>query len=191
MVSVNEIWKPVVGHESTFEVSDHGRVRALPWELRHWCGKVIPQSGGVIKQSKHSGGYRVVSLRDGKKHFVHRLVLAAFVGPEPSSKDVNHIDGDKSNNRCSNLEYCDRLHNVRHAIATGLQDNSGEGNGMHKYTTEQIRTARDTVRNGSTQRAAAHATGVSECVVQAVVTGRLWKSIDTMTVPDDWSKPAE
>jgi hypothetical protein len=177
MVSVTENWKPVIGHESTFEVSDLGRVRALPWQQRHWCGKMLPQAGGIIKQSRHSGGYSVVSLRDNRKHYVHRLVMAAFAGPQPSNQDVNHINGDKTDNRLANLEYCDRMHNVRHAIATGLQDNSGEGNGQSKYTTEQIQTVRRMVQFGSTQREAALATGVAESTVQMVATGKRWKHL--------------
>jgi len=174
MVSVNETWKPVIGHETTFEVSNLGNVRALPFDYM-WRGKAMHRSGGAVTQSRHSGGYHVVALRDGKKHYVHRLVMAAFVGPQPSKTDVNHIDGDKSNNCLANLEYCDRLHNVRHAIRTGLQNNAGEGNGQNKYTAEQIQTARRMVESGSTQRAAAKATGVAESTVQMVVTGRRWK----------------
>jgi len=146
---------------------------------------MLPQTGGIVKQSKHSGGYRVVALRDGRKHYVHRLAMAAFVGQEPSRTDVNHIDGDKSNNCLSNLEYCDRSHNVRHANATGLQDNSGEGNGMHKYTAEQIKDAHRLVQAGSTQREAARATGVAESTVQQVVTGNAWKCLGLRSKPGE------
>lgn len=176
MVSVNEVWRPVVGFVEQFEVSNLGRVKALPWERRHWCGKLIPQPESIVKQSKHNGGYRLVALRDGKKHYVHRLVMAAFIG-DGSGQDVNHIDGDKSNNRLDNLEYCDRLHNVRHAIRTGLQDNAGEGNGRHKYTTDAIEKSKRLLASGMTQREAARATGVAESTIQAVATGRRWKHL--------------
>jgi hypothetical protein len=177
MDNVTEVWRPVVGHEGKFEVSNLGRVKALAWELRHWCGRNIPQPERIVTQTKHTGGYRFVALR-GKKQYVHRLVMAAFVGPPPeNAKDVNHIDGDKTNNRLDNLEYCDRLHNVRHAIATGLQDNGGEGNGMSKYRAGQIVTAYQMVKCGATQSQAAKATGVSESTVQMVVTGRRWKCL--------------
>lgn len=170
---LTEEWRAVIGFEGLFEVSNFGRVKALAHSVRHWCGRIIPKPESLLKQSRHSGGYSLVSLRDGKKHYVHRLVMAAFAG-DAGDRDVNHISGDKTDNRLANLEYCDRLHNVRHAIATGLQDNSGEGNGMHQYTAEAIRTAHQMVAGGATQLAASRATGVAESTVQAVVAGRRW-----------------
>ena len=172
---MTEQWLPVVCHPA-FEVSNLGRVKALPWEQRHWCGKMIPHPEKILTQSRHSGGYSLVSLRDGKKHYVHRLVMATFVG-DAGSQDVNHIDGDKTNNRLDNLEYCDRLHNVHHAIATGLQDNGGESNGMNKYSAEAITAAHRMVQLGSSQAEAARATGVAKSTVQKVVTGDLWKCL--------------
>lgn len=178
MEIVNEEWRPVVGFEGKFEVSNHGRVKALPWELRHWCGKMIPQPEKLVALVKHSGGYRIVSLRQGtKKAYVHRLVMEAFVGPPGERQDVNHIDGNKANNRLDNLEYCDRLHNVRHAIATGLQDNAGEGNGMHRYTTEQVIAAHRRVEQGASQKQAAAETGVSVGMVSQIVKGKRWRHL--------------
>lgn len=188
---VHEEWRPVKGFEGTFEVSDAGRVKALAWSRRHWCGKDIPQPERIITQSRHSGGYAVVSLRDGRKHFVHRLVMAAFAGDPKPGQDVNHIDGNKQNNSLDNLEYCDRLGNVRHAIATGLQDNAGESNGMNKYAAEAVATALQMVHEGATQAQASRATGVHAETVRMAVKGERWKCLNKPVVtPDDWMKPA-
>ena len=51
---------------------------------------------------------------------VHRLICDAFYAADISDYEVNHIDGDKSNNRIDNLELCDRSHNMRHAFDKGL-----------------------------------------------------------------------
>lgn len=178
MDSVTEEWLPVVGFEGKFEVSNLGRVKVLAHSVRHWCGRDIAKPERIVKQSQHSGGYRIVALTDKKKHYVHRLVMLAFVGNPPvGMNDVNHIDGDKANNCLSNLEYCDRLHNVRHAIAVGLQDNSGEDNGMNKYSAASVSAAIQMVKNGATQRQAARATGVGEGVIQQTIAGRLWRCL--------------
>jgi hypothetical protein len=192
MVNVTEVWKPVIGHEGKYEVSDQGRVKVLAHTVRHWCGRRIPKPERIITLTKHTGGYRMVVLGGGKKHFVHRLVMAAFVGPASPGRDVNHINGDKTDNRLCNLEYCDRLHNVRHAIATGLQDNAGESNGMNKYSAESIRSAHAMVAAGSTLIEASRATGVAASTIEMVAAGKRWKclGLPVLTQPDDWLKPA-
>lgn len=172
----SEQWRPVIGFGDKFAVSNLGRVKALPHEVGHWCGRTIPKPGGILTQSRHSAGYSLVSLRDGKKHYVHRLVMAAFIG-DPEGREVNHLNGDKSDNRLANLEYCDRLHNVRHAIATGLQDNSGEGNGLNKYTADQIRHGYSLVVSGMKYADAARECGVNQGALEAACRGVNWKSL--------------
>ena len=74
-----------------------------------------------LKQSKT--GYKgYVKVRINKKdYFVHRLVAIAYLN-NPQKKDtVNHIDGNKENNHVSNLEWCTRSENCKHAYDTGLQ----------------------------------------------------------------------
>lgn len=176
MSSVAEVWKPVVGHETTHMVSNLGRVKSLPYEMRHWCGKMIPQPERILKDSSHPGGYRTISFRGSRREYVHRVVMAAFAGPG-DGKDVNHIDGDKTNNALSNLEYCDRLHNVRHAIRTGLQNNAGECNGMNRYSESQIRHVLSLRDSGFSQKTISKMTGVSTGVIYQVLKGKHWKHL--------------
>ena len=70
------------------------------------------------------GGYQhIVFSRNGvvTDRLVHVLVAEAFIGPKPQRHDVNHMDGNKQNNRPENLEYCTRGDNHRHAYRTGLR----------------------------------------------------------------------
>ena len=175
--AMEEIWKDVVGFEGTHEVSSEGRVRSRPFMMRHWSGKVIPQSERIVKQSRHSGGYCVVALRDGKKHYVHRLVASAFIGESNEKQDVNHINGVKSDNRVENLEYCDRLHNVRHAIRTGLQDNSGERNGRAKHKAERVAAACRLALGGMSYAEASRKSGVCQETIRLAVAGKRWKGV--------------
>lgn len=110
-----EIWRTIPGQEN-YEASNLGRIRRVAPGRKTFVGKVLAcQRVGT--------GYRSTALvRDGKavRHYVHRLVMLAFVGPPPSRHEVNHIDGDKTNNALSNLEYVTRSENNYHAFDNGL-----------------------------------------------------------------------
>jgi hypothetical protein len=72
-----EIWRPVTGYESDYEVSNCGNVRSLDMEV--WNGKVFYTKKGRMLQAGIGGtGYRTVALR-GKTHKISRLVAKAFV----------------------------------------------------------------------------------------------------------------
>lgn len=111
MILPREIWKDVLGFEGAYQVSNIGNVRNK-------------KSGRKLNPSKASTGYMMVDLRIGeinkrKNATVHRLVMESFLGYKPL--DVNHIDGNKGNNMITNLEYCTREYNLKHALKTGLR----------------------------------------------------------------------
>jgi hypothetical protein len=114
MPSSVEVWKPVVGYEGLYEVSDQGRVRSLSrWSCegrgRRWI------KGQVLAPVTVKDGYQVVGIK-GKSRKVHRLAMEAFCGPAPEwATMVNHIDRNTSNNCLTNLEWSDNSHNKRHA----------------------------------------------------------------------------
>lgn len=78
----------------------------------------------ILKTYVGKDGYKRIDLRkDGKKYKlkIHRLVLSTFSNKEYKNEfDVNHIDGNKSNNNISNLEWCTRKENINHAVHNGL-----------------------------------------------------------------------
>lgn len=124
-----EEWRSVAGYAGAYEVSDCGRVR---------------RADGLIKKAEADrAGYLRLSLwANGKatKFLVHRLVAAHFHGE--SDKQVNHKDGDKSNNHVANLEYVTARENIQHAIATGLRDFAGGKNARAKLSADQVRLIR-------------------------------------------------
>lgn len=113
-MTLEEKAKSVIGYEGLYMVDS--------------LGNVYRQDGKVLIQHKNKFGYMNVMLRkDGKQkqHKVHRLVAQAFI-PNPQGKEqVNHIDGDKTNNAVWNLEWVTPKENVNHAFRTGLNIQKG------------------------------------------------------------------
>ena len=123
-VSNEEVWKPVVGYEGFYEVSNVGEVRSLDRttlrDNRH--GRQPTKiKGRVMKQGIRSGYYYVNLCVNNKrkKRTVHSLVAEAFLCLGGGG-EVNHKDGVKTNNLVTNLEWCTRSENHKHALANGL-----------------------------------------------------------------------
>ena len=98
-------WKNIPGH-SFYMVSDNGCV------MNTRTGHIL-KGKATGKGYKEGKGYLSVCL-DKKYYKIHRLVAQAFI-PNPDNKpQVNHIDGDKKNNRVDNLEWCTNQENKKH-----------------------------------------------------------------------------
>lgn len=112
-----ENWKDVIGYEGIYQVSNLGNIKSLN---RLYKDKIL--KGKIIKLTLNVYGYlRFTARKENsiKTLFVHRLVLEAF---KPSSRklQVNHIDGNKTNNKLENLEWVTDSDNKKHAYKTGL-----------------------------------------------------------------------
>lgn len=118
-----EEWKDIVGFEGEYQVSNLGRIRSLAREKlqrdAHGGYTTFRYNGRIIKPVKTSQGYLVVPLgRRAPCCRVHRLVAQAFI-PNPLSRDmINHINGDRADNRVENLEWCTNQENQLHASNT-------------------------------------------------------------------------
>lgn len=119
-----EEWKDIKNFKGLYQVSNLGNVKSLDKEINNWkSGKCI-RKGKILKMQIHKTGYGYLLLhKDGKIHhlFVHRLVAQEFIPNSNNYKEVNHIDGNKLNNKVSNLEWCDRSENMKHAYKNGLK----------------------------------------------------------------------
>ncbi len=111
-----EEWKDI-GYEGLYQVSNFGRVKSLE---RVISGKKYKEK---ILTCRNKHGYPVVALcKDGAHKFVrvHRIVAQTFIENPLSLPEVNHLDGNKNNNRVTNLEWCTGRDNKIHAWVTGL-----------------------------------------------------------------------
>lgn len=130
----NEIWKPIPNYEGRYEASNLGRIKSTI--IRHNFPK--PR---IIKSKSNGDGYLQINLysknHKRKMFSVHRLVMFAFYGI--SDLQVNHKNGDKSDNRIENLEYVTQTENNIHALKTGLRKmQKGESRYNSKLTKKDV-----------------------------------------------------
>lgn len=111
-----EIWKDITGFEFYYQVSNLGRVKRKE--------NTKFQKSKVLKPSLHTKGYTRVNLRkNNKTHtiFIHRIVAIEFISNPFEKPQINHIDGIKTNNHSSNLEWVTNSENQKHSVKTGLR----------------------------------------------------------------------
>lgn len=114
--SQEEEWRAVSGYEGIYEVSDLGRVRS--YRRGKWG---IGDKPKIL--SSDMGQYFGIALcKDGNKkvRYVHQIVAETFIPNPRNLTEVNHIDGNKRNNKVENLEWCTHGENMQHAADHGL-----------------------------------------------------------------------
>lgn len=152
------------------------------------CGQIISShrlQPFALKQGRHTMGYRSVNLKveNGYRTFlVHRLVMAAWVGPCPKGLVINHINGDKTDNRLENLEYCTRSQNMQHSYRTGLSPKPPTQYGVRapkaKLTDELVLALRrETDREVNYTERLAQKYGVTAATVSKALLGKTWRHL--------------
>lgn len=161
-----EQWREIPGFESTYEISDIGRIRRK-------------ETGLIRKTFYGKDGYlRIILSQNNTAHqkLVHRLLALAFI-PNPENKPfINHRNGIKSDLSLKNLEWVSARENIIHASETGLNPpNKGEKNGNSKLTKEQVEQIRAKyIPFKVFQKDLAREYGVAEITISRILRKKNW-----------------
>lgn len=161
MNNPNEEWRPAVGIEDRYDISNLGRLRR--------------RSTGRIRRPSLDGDgryYHKIVIGGVCRHFAtHVLVARTFIGPPPRGHEVDHKDGNRQHNDASNLEYVTRQENMRRAAALGLMA-SGANNASTKYDDETVAAIRSSyVPRTFGYRAVAEKFGIPITTAQGIING--------------------
>lgn len=169
---VGEIWRDIAVFNGDYQESNYGRTKSF----KH--GKVK-----ILKPSVSRNGYLYINLKSNGVHkrcLIHRLVAILFI-PNPDNKpQVNHIDGNKQNNRVDNLEWVTGSENITHAYELGLQK-SGEQHHKSKFTAEDVKFIRNVYVKGDKKfgaRPLARQFNVSQPAILNIVNGNTYRNVD-------------
>ena len=163
-----EEWKDVDGYDGEYEISNLGRVRS---------NKGLHSR--ILKQRTMYLGYKcsLLSKEGRRKSFLtHRLVAIHFIGDfKNERKEVNHKDGDKTNNTLENLEWVTHAENMKHSKENGLAKGGvGERNNKAKLTEMQVLAIDTLLKSDFTPQFIAPNFGVLPTNIYDIKNGKIW-----------------
>lgn len=143
-----------------YSISSYGRVKSIKRNL-------------IMKQHLNTHGYYIIRINKQTKT-IHRLVAQTFIPNPENKKTVNHIDGNKLNNKVYNLEWATHSENLKHAFEIGLCCNKGENHSRNKLTECQVNFIR---RSTLKQVELAKMYNVTEMTISNIKLGKSWTHI--------------
>lgn len=178
---MDEIWKDIEGYEGLYKVSNLGNILSTNFNKQN-----ISKN---LKLHLCKFGYVKIDLQTPTKKkkslFVHRLVAEAFIPNTNNYREINHIDGNKTNNMINNLEWITRSKNVKHAYDTGLKQAWHKGkrgvlpNGSNKpqsklTETDILKIIELYLNGGYTFHKLAYEFGVGKTIIGDIIKGKAW-----------------
>lgn len=174
---MTETWKDIIGYEGLYQVSDLGRIKVLPREFINISGRRSVVNEVIKVCPVNHRGYERAQLTSSdktKKIFsVHRIVATHFI-PNPNNlPEVNHKKGIKNDNRVSELEWCDKEYNEKHASDNGLKP---RGNNSPKSILDEVQVMciKKCLDDGARGIDLANYFKVSTATISSIKQGRNW-----------------
>ena len=177
-----EIWKDIPGWQDFYQASNRGHIRSINRTVKTSRRESLTKfKGKVLNACKIKNGYLMVSLtapsRQLKHAYVHDLVLVAFKGPKPKSREACHNNGDKTDNKISNLRYDTRSANAQDRNKHGtIISWKGEGVPSAKLTEKKVLQIRKLAKSVS-MRELGRRYSVCHKTIGAVIHRESWAHI--------------
>lgn len=138
-------------------------------------GNILLPNGNIKLPSKDNKGYLHITLsKNGKKKtfLVHRIVAQHFIPNPDNLPQVNHINGDKQDNKVENLEWVTGRDNILKSFDLGLSNYKGEKCGRCKFSDVTIQQLKNDFKSGKTRKELSVIYGISYYHVVAIINGR-------------------
>jgi hypothetical protein len=172
-----EVWKKIEGFEN-YEISNLGRLKGLEITTKFGCSfKTYPERICKFWKDKKGYEYFTFNINGKNKHkLIHRLVATAFIPNSNNKPQVNHIDGNKSNNNIENLEWCTVKENLKHARDNGLNNSEGLNHYRCKLTKNNIIEIREN-KEKLTQKKLAEKYILNQASVSDIINFKTYKNV--------------
>jgi hypothetical protein len=174
-------WKAVPWLATTYEISDNGQLRRVT-RLKRPNRKLKVFRTAIRSHPTGHGYLRLDVYREQERGqvYIHRLVWEAFHGRIPNGMDINHRDGNKSNNRLDNLELVTRSENMLHMfkhLRPSLNRTRGTAHHFARLTPDDVKTILELRRAGKSGYAIAKIYDISPTAVYLIFNGTNWKHV--------------
>lgn len=184
LITCQEIWKDLESFPG-YQVSTLGSVKSVN-RFRKTKGNYLAKvKGRNLTIRKNKRGYLECRIKNIDK-VIHRLVAQTFLSNIENKPQVNHIDGNKTNNKLYNLEWVTGSENQKHAIKLGLKPSVKEENNPNTHlTNEEVSNIKELYNNGKSIANLSVTFKINIEIIRSIVYGNSWKNILPIIIKRD------